>query len=342
MNEERLVTAIRYLIYSAITAIICMMVFLLLLIRPSLLFFEQSGKPAEKAAISGSKPDSPWSAPDSTAIPATTEGDLIRYGRELVAHTSVYLGPKGKVKQVSNGMNCQNCHLKAGKKFFGNNYAAVASNYPKFRARSGTVESVEKRVNDCIERSLNGRKLDSTSREMRAFVAYITWVGKDVKKGVVPPGSGIWDLKVIGRAADPRKGERIYHLNCARCHGTDGMGVMADNGLEWKYPPLFGNNSYNTGAGLYRLSRLAGYVKTNMPNDLASYEKPALTDEEAWDVAAYINSMPRPPGDISRDWPDLASKPFDHPFGPYADTFTEAQHKYGPFAQIKAAREKKQ
>ena len=81
-----------------------------------------------------------WAPPDSLAIPQTPEGDLIRYGRELVAHTAFYLGPKGKVMQVSNGMNCQNCHLKAGKKVFGNNYSAVSSNYPKFRARSALLK----------------------------------------------------------------------------------------------------------------------------------------------------------------------------------------------------------
>src|SRR5258708_3287515 len=83
---------------------------------------------------------------------------------------------------TSNGMNCQNCHLEAGTKFFGNNYSAVASTYPKLRERSGTIESIEKRVNDCIERSLNGKAIGNDSKEMRAFVAYIKWVGKDVEK----------------------------------------------------------------------------------------------------------------------------------------------------------------
>lgn len=82
------------------------------------------------------------------------------------------------------------------------------------------------------------------------------------------------------------------------------------------------------------MSNLAGYVKVNMPLG-ASYDAPQLTDEQAWDVAAFINSMPRPQKDLSNDWPDLASKPFDHPFGPYADPFPAKQHKYGPFTPIK-------
>jgi thiosulfate dehydrogenase len=71
-----------------------------------------------------------------------------------------------------------------------------------------------------------------------------------------------------------------------------------------------------------------------MPFKLASHQDPKLSTEEAWDVAAYVNSQPRPKKDLSKDWPDITKKPFDHPFGPYADEFTEAQHKYGPYKPI--------
>lgn len=274
-----------------------------------------------------------WQPPDYNSIPSTPEGDLIKYGRELVAHTSLYLGPKGKVKAISNGMNCQNCHLEAGTKPFGNNYAAVASKYPVFRARSGSVESIEKRVNDCIERSLNGERLDSGSHEMKAFVAYLKWVGKDIDKEQLPEGIGIVNLPYLDRPADPEKGSLVYISYCARCHGNKGEGVLAENGREWIYPPVFGPQSYNIGAGLFRMSRFAGYVKTNMPFGI-TFESPFLTDEEAWDVAAYVNSMPRPEKDLSSDWPDISKKPFDHPFGPYADSFSELEHKFGPFEPI--------
>jgi thiosulfate dehydrogenase len=110
-------------------------------------------------------------------------------------------------------------------------------------------------------------------------------------------------------------------------------------GKGWMYPPLWGENSFNTGAGLYRLSRFAGYIKANMPLG-ATYDKPVLTDEEAWHIAAFVNSQPRPVKDLTGDWPDISKKPVDHPFGPYADGFTEAQHKYGPFGPI-AERQKK-
>ena len=110
--------------------------------------------------------DDLWHAPDESTMPAGEEGELVRYGKELIAHTSRYLGPKGSVSAISNGMNCNNCHLDAGTRAWGNNYAAVFSTYPKYRERSGSTETIYKRVNDCFERSLNGQPLDSNSKEM--------------------------------------------------------------------------------------------------------------------------------------------------------------------------------
>jgi thiosulfate dehydrogenase len=277
-----------------------------------------------------------WTAPSDWRMMYldSSEKDLVQYGRELIAHTSEYLGPKGSVLQMSNGMNCQNCHLNAGTQPWGNNYFAVQSTYPKFRARSGTVENQIKRVNDCFQRSLNGKALDSTGREMRAILAYIKWLGNDVEKDKIPRGAGIFKLKGMKRACDPSKGLEVYVAKCQSCHQADGGGLLAENGKSYTYPPLWGKNSYNHGAGLFRISNFAGYVKYNMPQG-TTYEKPVLTDEEAWDVAAYVNSMPRPSKDLSMDWPKISKKPFDHPFGPYADPFSEVQHKFGPYKPIK-------
>jgi thiosulfate dehydrogenase len=281
-----------------------------------------------------------WTAPDVKSISGSEEGQLISYGRELIIHTSVYLGPRGSVRAMSNGMNCQNCHLEAGTKPFGNNYSAVASTYPKWRARSGTEETIEKRINDCLERSLNGEPLESDSRELKAMVAYIKWMGQGVEKNVAPKGSGLVALPYLDRPASVEKGRAVYQQKCALCHGKNGEGILLPDSSGWLYPPLWGEKSYNIGAGLFRLSRFAGYVKTNMPLG-ATYELPQLTDEEAWDVAAYVNSMPRPVKDFSTDWPDIAQKPVDHPFGPYADAFTEQQHKFGPFKPIVEAYQNK-
>lgn len=278
-----------------------------------------------------------WEAPDLSTIPEGEKGELIKYGRQLVSRTSYYLGPKGKVISISNGMNCQNCHLDAGTRPWGNNYGGVASTYPKYRERSGTVESIEKKINDCFERSMNGKALDSNSRELRAMVAYMHWLGKDVPKGKKPPGSGITNLEYLERPADPVKGKMVYTETCQRCHGADGQGQFDSTGLAYTYPPLWGKHSYNTGAGIFRISKFAGYVKDNMPYNEVDHFKSKLTDEEAWDVAAFVNSQPRPGKDISGDWPVMSTKPVDHPFGPFSDTFPERQHKYGPFKPISKA-----
>ncbi|WP_461044543.1 c-type cytochrome [Spirosoma harenae] len=286
------------------------------------------------------KPPTYWRPPDDSKLPAGAKGQQIRYGRELIAHTAKYLGPKGTVKQLSNGMNCQNCHLEAGTKVLGNNYSAVFSTYPKFRDRSGAVESIVKRVSDCFERSLGGRAPDSTSREMRSIVAYMEWLGTDVPKGQRPDGVGLTKLAFLNREADSTKGQTVYVAKCQVCHGAKGEGMRVARALEYVYPPLWGPNSYNDGAGLYRLSNFAGYVKANMPFG-ATYASPQLTDEEAWDVAAFINAMPRPHKDQSKDWPNVATKPVDFPIGPYADAFSEHQHKFGPFQPIADARKAK-
>lgn len=280
-----------------------------------------------------------WKAPDWSAVENEPNAEDIKYGKELVANTSEYLGPKGKVKAISNGMNCQNCHLQAGTAPLGNNYGAVAATYPKVRARSGLEEDITKRINDCFERSLNGKALERDSKEMVAMAAYINWLGKDVPKGETPKGSGIYEVPALDRAADPLKGKLVYDNQCQSCHGPEGQGMAKPDGKGYIYPPLWGENSYNHGAGLYRLSRFAGYVKANMPLG-ATFENPMVSDEDAWDVAAYVNSMARPAKDLSKDWPDISKKPVDHPFGPFADGFSEEQHKFGPFKPIREARAK--
>ena len=280
-----------------------------------------------------------WIAQDISTISDSTQKKQAEYGKELIAHTSKYLGPKGSVLQISNGLNCQNCHLQAGTAVFGNNYGSVASLYPKFRARSGAVEDIYKRVNDCFERSLDGKVLDTTGNEMQAIVAYINFIGSNVEKGKKAEGSGFKDLAYLERAADVEKGLTVYTGKCQSCHQANGEGVFNANKTEFTLPALWGNNSFNDGAGLYRLSNFAKYVKYNMPLGV-TYQNPQLSDEEAWDVAAYILSQPRPHMKVPKDWPDKSKKPVDHPFGPYADNFSERQHKYGPFKPIAVVKEK--
>ncbi len=283
--------------------------------------------------------DSLWIAPDISTVPATDKGELIRYGQLLVSRTAVYFGPRGTLGKQANGMNCQNCHLKAGTQPWGNNFGAVFSTYPKFRERRGAVESVPQRIIDCFERSLNGQSPDTGSREMKAFIIYMQWLGAKVPKGKKPAGSALEVLALPNRAADPARGKMSYVLKCQVCHGPAGEGLLSSDSVTYVYPPLWGSHSYNTGAGLFRLSRFASFIKANMPFG-ADYRKAQLTDEEAWDLAAFVNSQPRPQKVFSGDWPDPALKPFDFPFGPYTDTFSQRQHKYGPFGPIQKARKR--
>jgi len=282
-----------------------------------------------------------WVGSSPNQIPVETEnGNLIRYGYELIAHTAKYLGPKGTVQQTTNRMNCQNCHLEAGTKPWGLNYGSVYSSYPKFRERSGSLETIYKRVNDCMERSLNGKALDTNSKEMKAIYAYIKWLGNDVAKGEKVNGSGIEILPYLKTAASPTEGKIAYVQNCQKCHGANGEGQIDSTGNMYLYPPLWGKHSYNDAAGLFQLSKLAGFIKNNMPNGI-NYHAPSVSIKDAWNLAAYINAQPRPSKDKSKDFPLLATKPVDYPFGPYADTFSEQQHKFGPFEPIALAKKNK-
>jgi thiosulfate dehydrogenase len=289
--------------------------------------------PKEAVILASSVESFYWVAPNLAELKDQKKRVQINYGKQLIAHTAKYLGPKGSVAAISNGMNCQNCHLDAGTKIFGNNYGSVASTYPKFRARSGMEEDIYKRVNDCFERSLNGQGLEPRSKEMQAIKAYIEFLGMDVPKGEKAEGSGLKELAYLDRAADPAKGKLVYVDKCQSCHQPNGGGLLNTVRTEYTYPPLWGKNSYNDGAGLYRVSNFAKYAKYNMPLGV-NHSFPQLSDEEAWDVAAFVNSKSRPHKDVPKDWPDIAKKPIDHPFGPYADGFSEQQHKFGPFQPI--------
>lgn len=277
-----------------------------------------------------------WTAQDLSLVPSD-EKERVEYGKELIVNTSNYLGPHGSVAQITNGMNCQNCHLQAGNQPYGINFGSSWSTYPKFRTnqqRVGSSEDIAMRVTNCFERSLNGTAPAKGSKEMQSIVAYINFVGRNVTKGQKAKGSGIYEVPYLSRAADPVRGKLIYEKKCVSCHLESGEGQLAADGKSYQYPPLWGSHSYNTAAGLYRLSKFAGYVKANMPQG-ATYRSPKLSDEACWDLAAYVNSQPRPPKELGKDAPRIEDKVFDYPFGPYADGFSEKQHKYGPFQPIK-------
>lgn len=275
-----------------------------------------------------------WKLPSLAALGDDSAASLIRYGRELIVHTANFLGPAGSVAHLSNGMNCQNCHLDAGTRAWGNALVAAAATYPVYRPRSGRIETLSFRINDCMQRSLNGAPLDSNSREMEAMLAYLRWLGQAIAPHQKPTGVGLASLPFLERAADSARGRLVYNGQCARCHGAGGEGQPAPGNNGYAYPPLWGPHSFNTGAGLYRISRMAAFVKFNMPFAQSTHDAPVLSDEEAWDVAAFINSRSRPDKDWSLDWPKISEKAFDYPIGPFNDSYPAAQHKYGPFTKM--------
>lgn len=334
-SNQGLISALNKLLWVIVVLVITIVAI------PFILYYSaRPAKPDETKTADAASAEAPkvaasiyWMAPEITGITDPKQKEQVEYGKELIVHTSKYLGPNGSVLKMSNGLNCQNCHLQAGTAVFGNNYGSVASMYPKLRARSGSVENIYKRVNDCFERSLNGKALDTASKEMQAMVSYINFVGSNVAKGKKAEGSGFKDLAFLDRAADPKLGQAIYTAKCQSCHQQNGEGVFNADKTEYTFPALWGKNSFNDGAGLYRISNFAKYIKYNMPQGV-THENPQLTDEEAWDVSAFVLTQNRPHINTPKDWPDKSKKPVDHPFGPYADAFPEKQHKFGPFKPI--------
>ena len=354
-EEKELVKAVvkvtRYTIYIALIAVVCMGIIIVSLFNngqgPVAGASGNESTVVSSAPVSSSLvaslgpitktiPADAWKAPNESTIPKGNAGDAIRYGKELLAHTAQYFGPRGSVAQITNGMNCQNCHLAGGTKLFGNDYAGFISSYPKMSGRSGKVEPASERIAECFERSLAGKVPDTAGKEVQSILAYMKWLGKDVKKGQKLFGSATEKLAIMDHAADPAKGKEVFVMKCQSCHGSNGEGLLNADKKTYANPPLWGKHSYNDGAGMYRITNFAGFVKNNMPFG-ATYQSPQLTDEEAWNVAAFVNTQPRPHKDQHKDWTNLKKKPIDFPFGPYADGFSEHQHKLGPFKPIKDA-----
>jgi thiosulfate dehydrogenase len=143
-------------------------------------------------------------------------------------------------------------------------------------------------------------------------------------------------VKAPDRAVDLGHGEQVYAQTCAVCHGKDGLGQRAATGNGYQFPPLWGPDSYNDGAGMTRVLTAAGFLQHNMPLG-TSFDAPVLTDADAYDVAGYVNSKERPvKADRDKDFPRRLQKPVDTGYGPYADGFDQQQHKFGPFGPIRA------
>jgi thiosulfate dehydrogenase len=284
-----------------------------------------------------------WRVPDAGALPYDAHGQEVRRGRDLITATYAHIGPDvadSAKRFAGNNLSCGNCHLEAGTKKFGLPIFGLYGDFPKYSARTGAEISIDDRINSCMTRSMNGRPLPVNSPQMKALVSYVKFLSTGLAPGQQLSGHGAGTMPDLDRAADPVRGEKVYQRACLGCHNTDGSGVARDPKamqLGYAVPPLWGKDSFNDGAGMARIGDLANFVHSNMPHG-ADYLNPLLSDDESWDVAAYVESQPRPQkSGLGQDYSGrLLDKPVDTPYGPYADDFPAAQHKFGPFGPIRA------
>ena len=230
--------------------------------------------------------DTPPPQTEGGIIPAGPYGDALRRGRALLVATRDSLPA-----HVGNRLRCVSCHLEEGRRESGS-WVGVFARYPQYRARSASIETIEYRVNDCFRRSMNGAALDPASRDMADIVAYLAFLSHGTPVGPVPPSTRLQQWAAF--TADTAAGARVFATSCANCHGPGGEGTAGA-------PPVWGPASYNIGAGMARVRTAAEFIRRNMPFDQAG----TLTDQQAFDVAAYVNAHPRPDfRGKEGDWPN--------------------------------------
>ena len=283
----------------------------------------------------------PWTGPVPDGLADDAWGRAVRLGWELMVATPGRIGPEvadPARRFAGNNLSCQNCHLDAGTREFALPFVGVFGDFPQYRAREGQVRTIEDRINGCMTRSLNGRELPLDGPEMRAMVAYLKFLSIGIPVGATTPGRGTVNMPLLDRAADPQRGAAVYSHICATCHGTNGAGKRngtLGDARGYEFPPLWGPDSFNDGAGMARLITIASFIHGNMPRG-TTWQNPALTPEDAWDVAAFVEAQPRPHMEgLEGDYPDRLQKPVDAGFGPYPDQFAQDQHRFGPFQPIK-------
>jgi thiosulfate dehydrogenase len=224
-------------------------------------------------------------APDIRKVGDDAFGRLVKYGHALVTDTANQIGPAASdpaKRLAGNNLTCQSCHLQGGAQPYAMPLIGVWGQFPQYRGREGEVGTLEDRVNGCMERSMNGRALALDSREMKAFLAYMKWLSTGIPDGAKIVGSGTKPVQEPDRAADLRHGAEVYAEKCLACHGDNGQGQRVE--ARYQFPPLWGPDSYNDGAGMARLLNAAAFAKHNMPFG-TTFDTPLLSDEEAYDVA---------------------------------------------------------
>ncbi|MER2128408.1 c-type cytochrome [Solibacillus sp.] len=222
--------------------------------------------------------------------------ESILYGYNLVNETHVYAEDK-----VGANLSCTSCHAGAGLQDTVASLVGVSIDYPKYIARAGDLVTIEKRINGCMVRSMNGETFEVDSEELDAIVAYFDYISEDMEEGQKRPWAKSVDMKQVP-TPNVQDGEELYNKSCISCHAADGSGIGANTG-----PALWGETSFNDGAGLARMSKMAGFIQAYMPIG----QEMRLSDQEASDLAAFILMQDRPEwGKHDKDWPE-GGKPAD-------------------------------
>lgn len=218
-----------------------------------------------------------------SSLPEGDYGKVIRRGEQIFMETG-----KNAPRYVGNNLNCVNCHLDAGRKAGSAPLWASFIHYPAFRSKTGKVDTLASRIQGCFEYSMNGKAPPADDEVITALQTYAFWLAKGAPVGTPVPGSGYPKLKMPAQPADYARGEKVYAQNCALCHGADGLGQRAAG--KQVFPPLWGPKSFNWGAGMHQLANASGFIQANMPLGKGG----SLSEQEAWDVALFMNSHERP------------------------------------------------
>lgn len=221
--------------------------------------------------------------PAEDAIPDNDYGKMIRLGEKIFTDTG-----RHAAKYVGNDLTCGNCHLDAGRKAGSAPLWASFIHYPAFRSKTGQVDTLASRLQGCFEYSMNGKAPPQDDEVITALQTYAFFLARGAPVGMPVEGSGYPKLKKPAQPPDYGRGEKVYAQNCALCHGADGHGQRA--GARQVFPPLWGPRSFNWGAGMHQINNAASFIHANMPLGKGR----SLSEQQAWDVALFMNSHERP------------------------------------------------
>lgn len=244
----------------------------------------QSAAGPQPSAADGAKTaPKGFSPPPREAIPDDEFGALVRKGEQIFTDTQTHAS-----QFVGNDLQCTNCHLDAGRLANSAPLWAAWGMYPKYRGKNKHVNDYAERLQGCFRYSMNGTAPPRGDEVLLALQAYTYWLAQDAPAGKKMEGAGYPDVDGPKQEPDFERGEQVYAGHCALCHGDNGQGQRTANGAP-VFPPLWGKGSYNWGAGMHRVNTAASFIKANMPLGAAT-----LSDQQAWDVAQYIDSHERP------------------------------------------------